>query len=265
MDRRLTETPATYGAEYRDVQFQTSDGVTIRGWLLPSRGKHATITYSHGLFRSRRELLERAVELWKLGYGALLFDSRNHGESGSARVTLGYAERLDAEAAVRFLREEERSTDRIVLFGISMGAAAVLLAAAETPDVSAVIADSSFLSFYDTTTHHVKLFLHLPPFPMANELRFLIQWRAGFDGDKLSPLEAVNHLGQMPVLFIAAARDHRMPPDIARRLYQSSRSPGRDLLIIDGPGADVHGHAYQADPARYISSVAAFLESAVGN
>src|ERR1044072_8222676 len=99
IDRRLTETPADYKAEFKDVEFQTSDGIKISGWLMPSRGKRATIIYSHGLFRSRRELLERAADLWQLGYGALLYDSRNHGDSGQARVSFGYNERLDAEAA----------------------------------------------------------------------------------------------------------------------------------------------------------------------
>src|SRR5258706_14014083 len=72
IDRQLTGTPAAFGAEFNDVTFHTSDGVTISGWLLPSRDKRVTIVYSHGLFRSRRELLKRAVDLWKMGYGALL-------------------------------------------------------------------------------------------------------------------------------------------------------------------------------------------------
>lgn len=261
-DRQLTTTPASLGAEYKDVEFQTSDGVTISGWLLPSRAKRATIIFSHGLFRSRRELLDRAVALWRLGYGALLYDSRNHGESGAARVSLGYFERLDAEAAARYLGEVAPS-DRIVMFGISMGAATALLAAAETPQVRAVISDSSFLSFQDTTTHHVKLFLRLPAFPLANEIRFMIEKRAGFDGSNLDALRAVNSLGERPAMFIAAARDPRMPPDIAQKLYDASTATKRDLLIVDGEGANIHGHAYQADPQLYIERIAAFLGDAL--
>src|SRR5258705_6723183 len=82
MDRKLTETPATFGLQFKDVEFQTSDGVKLSGWLMPSRDKHATIIYSHGLFRSRRELLERAGELVRLGFGALVYESRNHGLCG---------------------------------------------------------------------------------------------------------------------------------------------------------------------------------------
>ena len=264
MDRNLTETPATFGAPFRDVEFQTSDGVKISGWLVPSRDRHATIIYSHGLFRSRRELLERAMDLWKLGYGALLYDQRNHGASGAARVTLGYNERMDVEAAVRYLQEEAHTTDKIVSLGISMGASAALLAAAETPEIAAVISDSSFLSFKDTVDHHVNMFLRLPRFPFSNELRFYIERRAGFDGSDLNALEAVKRIGDRPVMFIAAAHDRRMPPGIATQLYQACSSSKRDLLIIDGPGDNVHAHAYQANPKLYVERVSAFLQSALG-
>ena len=261
MDRKLTETPANFGLQFKDVEFQTSDGVKLSGWLIPSRDKHATIIYSHGLFRSRRELLERAVELVRLGYGALMYDSRNHGLSGPARVGLGYNERLDVEGAVRFLRDDVQTPDRIILFGISMGATAALLAAAETPDAAAVISDSSFLSFKDTVDHHVTMFLRLPSFPVANELRFFIERRAGFDGSQFNTLDAVKRIGNRPILFIAAAHDRRMPPEIAEQLYQRCSSPGRDLVIVDGPGSEVHGHAFQANPKVYVERVARFLES----
>ena len=263
MDRGLTETPASFGVQFKDIEFQTSDGVKISGWLVPSGGRHATIIYSHGLFRSRRELLERAMDLSKLGYGALLYDQRNHGESGTARVTLGYNERLDVEGAVRYLQQEVQTTDKIVSFGISMGASAALMAAAETPGVAAVISDSSFLSFKDTVDHHVNMFLRLPRFPFSNELRFYIQHRAGFDGSDLNALEAVKRIGDRPVMFIAAAHDKRMPPEIAEQLYQACSSSKRDLLIIDGPGDNIHGHAYQANPKLYIERVSAFLQQAI--
>ncbi|HJQ22423.1 MAG TPA: alpha/beta hydrolase [Blastocatellia bacterium] len=263
MDRRLTATPRDYKADYRDVEFTTADGVRLSGWLLPSRDHHATIIFSHGLFRSRRELLERAVDLWRLGYGALLYDARNHGDSGAARVTLGYDERLDAEAAVRFLHDEVHTPDKVVLYGISMGAMTALLAAAETPEVAAVISDSSYLNFKDTSDHHIRLFMHLPAFPLANEIRGLMQWRGKFDGDKLDALDAVRRLGERPAMFIAAAKDPRMPPNIAETLYDAASPSMRKQLVIDGPESATHGHAYQADPQRYVSEIDAFLKGAL--
>jgi len=42
-----------------------------------------------------------------------------------------------------------------------------------------------------------------------------------------------------------------------------SASGQRKLLVIDGPGSEVHGHAYQADPQRYVNEIAAFLKDAL--
>jgi fermentation-respiration switch protein FrsA (DUF1100 family) len=262
-DRQLTETPKTFGAEFQDIEFYTEDKVKISGWLLPSRDKKATVIFSHGMFRSRRELLERAIALWKLGYGALLYDSRNHGASGEALVSLGYHERLDAEAAVRYMQEQVVSRDSIILYGISMGAVTALLAAAETPKVAAVIADSAFLSFTDTTSHHVRVFLRLPAFPLANELRYLIERRANFDGAQLDALEAVKRLGDRPVFFISGINDKRMPPEITRTLYNAAASQKKDLLIVEGAETSIHGHAFQAGPQTYIERISQFLDAAL--
>jgi fermentation-respiration switch protein FrsA (DUF1100 family) len=260
IDRTLSETPATFGAQYKDIEFQTSDGVKISGWLLPSRDKAMTIIFSHGLFRSRRELLERAVDLWKLGYGALLYDSRNHGESGEARVSLGFHERLDAQAAVKFLRDEEISNHKIVLYGISMGAVTAIMAAAETPEVAAVISDSAYLSFEDTIAHHIRVFLHLPTFPLANELEFFIEQRANFDGAKLNALDKVKDLNQ-PIFFISGEHDKRMPPAITQTLYDAAKNPNKALMIADGDQTFIHGHAYQSNPKGYIERIDQFLKS----
>ena len=168
---------------------------------------------------------------------------------------------MDVEGEVRFLRESEQGADKIVLFGISMGATAALLAAAETPEAEAVISDSSFLSFKDTVDHHVKLFLRLPAFPVANELRYFIEWRAGFDGAQFDVVDGVKRIGDRPILFIAAANDRRIPPVIAEQLYAAAASPKRDLLIVDGPGSEVHAHGFQANSKLYIDRAAKFLES----
>jgi len=264
MDRAQTNTPADFGLKYQDVTFPAADGVTISAWFIPSSGKNATIVYSHGLFRSRRELLARAADLCHLGYGAVLYDARNHGLSGKAKTSLGYFERFDVEGAINYLRDTVHSTDRIVLLGVSMGAVADLMAAAETPGISAIVSDSSFLSFDNTVVHHVGLFLHMPAFPFAYEVEFFISRRAGFDGDLLSPLNAVKKI-DCPIMFIAGQNDPRMPPTIARQLYDASPNPKRDLLIVDGPETKVHGHSYIADPRLYITKVSQFLDSALAS
>jgi pimeloyl-ACP methyl ester carboxylesterase len=262
MDRQLTTTPASYGADYQDITFTARDGVELRGWYLPSRGKRATVILAHGRFRSRRELLEQAIFLWRAGYGAVLFDFRHHGESGGQYCTLGYNERLDVEGAVKLVREQLSPTHSIILMGVSMGAATSLLAAAETPEVDAVISDSTFLSFEDIVARYIEVFLHLPAFPIANEVVFITERRMNFDKKNFNIEDAVKRANHLPILFIAGGADRRMPSEIAEHLYALVQNPHKALLIIPECG---HGKAYRINPTLYEKQVLGFLDSALNS
>ncbi len=256
MDRRIQTTPADFQLAYEDATFAASDGPQLKGWYLGGGQRGVSIACAHGLFRSRRELLDRGVFLRRAGYNVLLFDSRRHGESGGERVTLGFKERLDVDAALSLLRERAPS-DRLALVGVSMGAAACLLAAAERPQVAAVVADSSFLSIEHAVVHHLKLIFGLPRFPLGDELLFFIQQRGGFRGEDFDIEKAVERIGDRPILFIAGSSDQRMPVEIQERLYRAARSRNSRLLVVEGAG---HGAAYRTNPSLYQEAVLAFLE-----
>lgn len=254
-DRRLTSTPADFGLDYEEVSFRAADGTPLKGWYLGGGNRGVSISCAHGLFRSRREVLDRGQFLRAAGYNVLLFDSRRHGESGGERVTLGYKERLDVEAAFRALKERAPG-DEVAAFGVSMGAAASLLAASESKDARAVVADSSFISIDHTIAHHLKLFFGLPRFPLGDELLFFISWRGGFRASDFDIEKAVRAMGERPLLFIAGSKDERMPVETQRRLFEASKSPRSKFLVIEGAG---HGAGYRTDPETYKEGVLGFL------
>src|SRR5262245_23331935 len=126
-DMRLKDTPADSGVPFESVQFQASDGLTLRGWCIAPTSKNAVVLLTHGLFRNRVEMLSRAVGLAKAGYGALLYDSRNHGTSQKGIVSLGYYETQDVLGGMSYIgsrTESSAAPARIVLMGVSMGAVA---------------------------------------------------------------------------------------------------------------------------------------------
>ena len=169
------KTPKSYNLDFRWIEFTSPDGIPLKGWYIPAEGTaRGTIIYCHGLNRTRIEMLPDAVFGHSLGYNGLLFDFRHQGMSGGAITTLGYQERLDVEGAVRYALEQEQAARPVVVWGVSMGASAALMAAAESPDISAVISDSSFDSMLGTMRHHLKLFLHLPGFPIADEVGYWV-------------------------------------------------------------------------------------------
>ncbi|HLL72942.1 MAG TPA: MFS transporter [Pyrinomonadaceae bacterium] len=275
-ERDRTDTPAAYGATFEPVAFTSADGNTLSGWYLPAiesggsdgGGRRVTFVLTHGLFRSRYEMLERGLDLWRAGYGVLLYDLRRHGRSAAEFSTIGYDERHDVQAAYRFVRERAPA-HRVVLMGVSMGAAATLLAASEIQDekLLAVVAESSFLSFADTVYHHISIIrippsphgggLRVPTFPFATLLIKFTTWRLNFAAADYDLLRAVRAIPQ-PVLFIGGTKDARMPnATVLEPLYAAAQSPQKRKFVVEGA---THGRAYDQSPESYIKAVREFVE-----
>jgi hypothetical protein len=260
-ERRRTDTPATHGATFEPVSFSSTDGNTLSGWYLPASGegrRRVTFVLTHGLFRSRYEMLERGLALRREGYDVLLYDLRRHGSSPAEFSTIGYDERHDVAAAFRFVRARDAG-NRVVLMGVSMGAAATLLAASEIEDekLLGVVAESSFLSFADTVRHHVGL-IGLPTFPFATLLIKFTSWRLNFAAEDYDLRRATGKISR-PILFIGGTKDVRMPTaSVLEPLYAAARSAGKRKFIVEGA---THGHAYDESPESYVKAVNEFVES----
>jgi predicted MFS family arabinose efflux permease/alpha-beta hydrolase superfamily lysophospholipase len=261
-ERTRTDTPAARGATFEDVSFTSSDGVKLSGWYLPSRAHAMTVVMTHGLFRSRYETLERGLRLWQQGYGVVLYDLRRHGKSAGEFSSIGYYERRDVEAALKSAEAREPA-NRVVLFGVSMGAAATLLAAAESQGdarLAGVVSESSFLSFDDTARHHIGL-TRLPTFPFAPLLIKFTAWRMNFTTADFDALRAVRGIRQ-PILFIGSGKDVRMPNEtVLEPLYAAAANPLKRKLVVAGA---THGHAFDAAPDEYMNALAEFLQMIEG-
>jgi len=269
------KTPQSYGAAFSSVEFASSDGIPLKGWYIPAtppagEKPKGTIVYCHGLNRTRVEMLPDAVFAHGLGYNGLLFDLRHQGDSGGTISTVGYQERLDVAGAVRWALDQQKAERPIILWGVSMGAAAALLAAAELPEVSAVISDSTFLSFSDTVRHHYYLFRRiarqrgvwwfppLPGFPITDEVILWTGWRGHFRPEDLDMERAVKGINPRPILFVAVQGDQRMPPSIAQTLYAEATSPQKEIVILPGTR---HGEGFNQATAQYEQAVSKFLAS----
>jgi pimeloyl-ACP methyl ester carboxylesterase len=263
-DMRLMETPADYHLKFQNIAFDAADGIPLGGWFIAPESRNAVVVGTHGLFRNRHELLERIVPLCDAGYGALLYDSRSHGASGKATVSLGYYEKNDVMGAVHWLDVRysgAANPPAVVLLGVSMGAVAVLEAAAASDHYSALILDSPFSSLRRTVADHTRLLLRLPSFPFANLFLFWFRRTAHFDPDTLDSHLALRHVRPVPLLIIASEGDRRIPAAVARSLYEESTS-GYKRLKIFGPEVP-HGAAARLHPQEYSGILKEFLEGAL--
>lgn len=266
------KTPKDFGMDFHPVEFHSTDGIPLKGWYAPaavSNGGEArgTIVFGHGYNRTRVEVLPEAAFAHGLGYNGLLFDLRHQGESGGTISTIGYQERLDIEGAVRYALGEEKAARPIILWGVSMGAAAALMAAAETPDAAAVISDSTFLNYPEMIRHHYALFRGiirrrwwwfppLPSFPLADEVIYGSAWRGGFPPSDFDLEKAVRKINPRPILFVAVEGDPRMPPFYALTLYADATSPQKHLVVLPGTR---HGEGFATATKQYQEAAASFL------
>jgi pimeloyl-ACP methyl ester carboxylesterase len=256
-------TPATFQLASEDVAFRSADGVELEAWWVPAPAAKGTVVMVHGLNRSRIEMVRRAPFVHAAGWNALLLDLRHHGASGGKTTTFGAKEKEDVEAAVRIARE--RSPGPVVLWGVSLGGASVVFAAAEDPQVAGVICDSSYRSLEDTVRHHLQLFRGwrwwlriVPRWPVGDLTVFWMGRRGGFDPATVDVRVAAARLAGRPALFVANSDDQRMPKEIAFDL-QAAVGPGAEVLIVPGKS---HGGAWRDGTAAYEAAAAALLEAA---
>jgi alpha-beta hydrolase superfamily lysophospholipase len=252
----IERTPANVGiSSYQDVQFVTADGLTLYGWYVPPRNG-AVVVFVHGLGGNRTELLDEAGFITAKGYGALLFDLRNHGKSEGNVSTLGLYEVRDIEAAVAFVRQTAEPDAPVAAFGHSMGAATVLLATAAISEIDAVIAESAFTSVEDNISDSVQVLTGLPAFPFAPLVVFFGQREAGVDISAVRPVDIIASISPRAVLLIHGDLDATIPVRNAYALYEAAAEP-KELYVLPGVG---HGGFLWAQPEEYPKRILAFLE-----
>ena len=259
--RALASSPAVFNLTYEDVTFSsTVDDIALRGWFLPVAGSDRTVVIVHGRSSSRTgdngELVAHAAALVDGGYNVLLFDFRAHGLSDGTRYTLGADEQGDVLGAVAYLESRGFAPDRMGFWAHSMGAGTVLLAAAASPDVRTIVADSSFARLEDLLARELPRESGLPAF-FNPAVLFFGRELFGLDTRILNPVEAVAGLPPRSLFIIHAEADRLIPVDHARRIAAAAGPAVYDLWIFPGSR---HDRVSAAAPEQYRSRVLAFFD-----
>jgi fermentation-respiration switch protein FrsA (DUF1100 family) len=152
------------------------------------------------------------------GYGVLAWDFRAHGESGGEFTSLGYYEVRDVRAALDFALEQPQ-VRAVGGWGGSMGAAAMILSAAQYAEIEAVTADSSFNTLEAELDQRV-------PVPIFRELtEFFAELQTGAGIDTVRPVDAIARISPRPVFIIQGMRDAMIPLESACELFEAAGEP----------------------------------------
>jgi pimeloyl-ACP methyl ester carboxylesterase len=218
----------------------TKDGVRIDAAHTPSRGdSDLGIVIAHGFTGSWREATTRRIAHVLSGFGGVMaFDFRGHGRSAGLS-TVGDAEVLDLDAAVRHIRAIGYS--RVVTVGFSMGAAIAVRHAALHGGTNAVVAVSGPARWYYRGTRPMRQ-VHWAIERASGRLAARLAKRTRIQSGKwdpvpLAPYEAVERISPTPLLIVHGDADTFFPLEHAHQLFDAAREP-KELWIEPG-----YGHA----------------------
>jgi uncharacterized protein len=200
------ETPADRGMQYEDVSFTTLDGITLRGWYIPSKNG-AVVIALHGYGGNRLWVLDQAELLAKHGYGVLLYDERASGESDGESLSWGWRDVPDVSAAVQFLNAlPDLDPQRIGIYGCSTGAEISLAASALDPSIRAVAAeDAEYATTRDVLfPPTVSDFVFWPFYPLF--IKFM-EWRSGTSAP-IALSDAVKQISPRSLFLISSGRSY---------------------------------------------------------
>jgi pimeloyl-ACP methyl ester carboxylesterase len=252
---RNRSAPADLGLSFETHRFSNGVGETLEAWFVPGRNDRAVVALFHGYAASKSTLLTTARAFHDLGHGTLLVDFYGSGGSSGSGTTVGVREAADVAAAVAYIGRAwpER---KIVLYGISMGGAAVLRAvAAHGVKADGLVIEATFDSLLNTGKNRFRA-MGLPGSPFAELLLFWGGVQNGFNPFAHNPADYARSV-KVPALILHGEKDERTTVQEARSIASAM---GRYARFVAYDGVP-HMAIADARLAEWRREVAAFLEA----
>ena len=250
-------TPEVFNLKYEDVSFKTSDGLTLRGWFIPSNHSKAVIIVGHGYPFSKSDVLSFAPFLHKR-YNLLFFDFRYFGDSDGRYTTVGWKEQKDLLAAVSYLKtRKDIDPNKIGSLGFSLSASTMLMTKS---DIKAIVADSPYANLDNMIEQSYRIFPGFTKLPFTFITKILAKIVLGLDTKEVSSENSIKNLG-VPVLLIHGEKDSQIPVENSKTLYEASNKSLTELWLVKG--AD-HGYSHALNTEEYEKKVLDFFDKHLG-
>ncbi len=228
-------TPADIGVTYERHVLRGGRGVALEAWLVPRPDAHGAVVLFHGHAASKDSQLREAKAFHGMGLNALLVDFYGSGGSGGNGTSIGYYEALDVTQAFAYAQRLPRPGP-VLLYGTSMGAAAVLKAVADDDlRPAALILECPFDSLLGTVRHRFTS-RGVPSFPLADLLVFWGGAQEGFNGFRYRPVDSAARV-RVPTLLMNGDQDEWVRVDEARAIFDALKGP-KTLQLFAGVGHD---------------------------
>lgn len=243
---------------YKDMYITSLDGLKLHAKFYEyKKGAPIEIMFHGYRGSAERDLCGGVQRCFSLGRSVLIVDQRGAGKSEGRIISFGVNESYDAvlwaEHAVKTFGEDIK----LILCGISMGAATVMMASnKKLPEqVVGILADCGYTSAKEMIIKTIKE-MKLPPKIMYPFVKLGAKVFGGFNLEENPPIEAIKQC-KLPIIFFHGEDDGFVPCEMSKRLYNACNSAKQ---IVTVKGAD-HGLSYLLDKQGYLKEVADFFSN----
>ncbi|WPC24662.1 alpha/beta hydrolase [Brachyspira hyodysenteriae] len=222
-----------FESSQKDVYTTSSDNLKLHAHLI-NNNSNVYVIIVHP-YEARGSYMKYFIEkFYNMGFNILAIDLRTHGESEGKIYSLGYLERLDVLAWIKYINDNYDNS-QIILYGISMGANAVMMCCNEdgTNNVKTIIEDAGFTNAYEQLKRRLDMAYKFSFLPIVEATSLIAKIRLGFSFKDIDVKKRVS-MSKIPILFIHGDKDELVDYNMVNKLYDACSSEKEKLIIKDG-------------------------------
>jgi len=227
--------------------------VKLECWDIPVAQPKGTVAFFHGFGGSKSSMIEAAEAFNEMGYSALLVDFMGSGGSEGSQTTIGYEEAKNVTDVFNYL--QKRGDKNIMLYGCSMGSAAIMKAVAEkNVQPTKIMLECPFATMSEAVGVRLTS-MKVPQYPFRPLLMFWGGVQNGFNAFSHNPKDYAMQI-DVPTLMMYGKRDIRVTLEETERIYNNLPAK-KQLAIFENGG---HGRYIDRCKEEWIRDIRAFLK-----
>ena len=245
-----------FDKNHNDIYLNSSrDHLRLHAYEFENASSSTWVIVVHGYMIDGRGMSYVTTEFFNRGYNVLVPDLRGQGKSEGKYIGMGIPDRFDLLDWINYLIKNH-SERKIILYGISMGASAVMMTTGENlpNEVKLAVSDCGYSSVWDEFAYQLKRLFKIPAFPILNIASMICKIKAGYFLRECSCTKALSK-SKTPILLIHGTEDDFVPFYMLQKNYDIANCP-KEKLEIKGAR---HSESFTIENALYWKTVDEFI------